>query len=189
MTKQELRNIYKQKRIQLKEAETVKLQDLIMIQFQKLPLPFIHYLHIYLPIDIQKEVDTHPVMDFLRFSNPDMNVVVPKTDTASQRMKHYIYDENTVLVKNRYHIMEPVGGQMVSPEDIDIVLVPLLTFDELGNRVGYGKGYYDLFLSECRRDIIKIGLSFFEAGPLIEDTDDFDIPLTHCVTPHKVYEF
>lgn len=189
MTKQALRNIYKQKRSLLGEAETVRLQDLIMIRFQELPLPFLHCLHTYLPIDIQKEVDTHPVVDFLRFSNPGLRLVVPKTDTANHGMIHYIYDESTVLIKNRYNIMEPRDGQTVDPGDIDMVLVPLLTFDEQGNRVGYGKGYYDRFLSECRSDVIKVGLSFFEAGPLIEDTDDFDIPLTYCVTPHKVYEF
>ena len=44
-----------------------------------------------------------------------------------------------------------------------MVFVPLLAFDKAGNRVGYGKGFYDLFLSECRQDVIKVGLSFFEA--------------------------
>ena len=128
-------------------------------------------------------------MEFLKFSNPGLHIVVPKTNFENNSMTHYIYDENTVLVKNAYHIMEPEGGQTAESADIDLVLVPLLAFDERGNRVGYGKGYYDRFLAECRADVIKVGLSFFEAGPLIDDTDEFDIPLTYCVTPQKVYEF
>ncbi|HTN06478.1 5-formyltetrahydrofolate cyclo-ligase [Agriterribacter sp.] len=189
MNKKELRNIYRQKRLLLGEAETDKMQDLIMIRFQELALPFLHYMHTYLPMDIQKEVDTYPVMEFLKFSNPGLNIVVPKTHVESNSMTHYIYDENTVLVKNAYHIMEPAGGQTINSADIDLVLVPLLAFDERGYRVGYGKGFYDRFLLQCRKDVIKIGLSFFQAEPLIDDTDEFDIPLTHCVTPQKVYEF
>ncbi len=189
MTKKELRHIYKRKRATLGEAETEKMQDLILIQFQQLPLPFLQYLHTYLPMDIQKEVDTYPVMEFLKFSNPGLHIVVPKTGTEGNTMTHYLYDEHTVLVKNRYDIMEPVEGQPVASRDIDLVLVPLLAFDERGNRVGYGKGFYDRFLLQCRKDVIKVGLSFFEAEQLIEDTDEFDIPLTYCVTPQKVYEF
>lgn len=189
MTKKELRDTYKQKRALLGEAETNRMQDLIMIRFQQLPLPFLQYLHTYLPMDIQKEVDTWPVVEFLQFSNPGLRIVVPKTDAEGNSMTHYLYDEDTVLVKNRYHIMEPAGGKQVSSGDIDLVLVPLLAFDERGNRVGYGKGFYDRFLAQCREDVIKVGLSFFEAEPLIEDSDEFDIPLTYCVTPQKVYEF
>ena len=140
-------------------------------------------------MDIQKEVDTHSVVQFLKFSNPGLHIVVPKTGTEGNSMTHYLYDEHTVLVENRYHIMEPAGGERVASSDIDLVLVPLLAFDERGNRVGYGKGFYDRFLAECRKDVIKVGLSFFEAESLIKDTDEFDIPLTYCVTPQKVYEF
>ena len=85
--------------------------------------------------------------------------------------------------------MEPAGGKPVSEDQIDVVIVPLLVFDEKGNRVGYGKGFYDRFLSRCREDVIKIGLSFFDAEKRIDDTDEFDIPLTYCITPGKIYEF
>jgi 5-formyltetrahydrofolate cyclo-ligase len=68
-------------------------------------------------------------------------------------------------------------------------LVPLLAYDLKGNRVGYGKGYYDRFLAECRPDALKIGFSYFEPEEQINDTEDFDIPLNYCVTPHRCYEF
>ena len=73
--------------------------------------------------------------------------------------------------------------------EIDLVLVPLLAFDKNGYRVGYGKGYYDKFLSNCRPDVIKIGLSFFDAVDEIEDIDDYDLPLNFCVTPQRLYDF
>jgi len=64
-----------------------------------------------------------------------------------------------------------------------------LAFDEKGNRIGYGKGFYDRFLNECKKDVIKVGLSFFEATTTIEDTNANDIPLDFCVTPEKIYRF
>ena len=75
------------------------------------------------------------------------------------------------------------------PSKIDVVFVPLLAFDKNGHRIGYGKGYYDKFLSSCKPDIIKIGLSFYEAEEAFQDVYPSDIPLDYCVTPKKVYRF
>ena len=72
---------------------------------------------------------------------------------------------------------------------IDVVFVPLLAFDTNGNRVGYGKGFYDKFLSQCQPETIKIGLSFFEAEEEIADVYQDDIRLDYCVTPNKIYDF
>ncbi len=70
-----------------------------------------------------------------------------------------------------------------------MVFVPLLAFDEKGHRVGYGKGFYDKFLSECKPEVLKIGLSFFESETLISDVLTTDIQLDLCVTPSKIYNF
>ena len=67
--------------------------------------------------------------------------------------------------------------------------MPLLAFDKKGNRVGYGKGFYDQFLSKCHPETIKIGVSFFESETLFSDTLSTDIQLDYCVTPTKVYNF
>ncbi len=80
-------------------------------------------------------------------------------------------------------------GDINRSGEIDLVLVPLLAFDKNGSRVGYGKGHYDKFLSQCRDDVIKIGLSFFDPADQIDDINQFDISLNYCVTPHQVFEF
>jgi 5-formyltetrahydrofolate cyclo-ligase len=72
---------------------------------------------------------------------------------------------------------------------IDVVFVPLLAYDTLGNRVGYGKGFYDTFLSECKPDVLKIGLSFFEPENIIEDLNQNDIKLDICINPSHIYRF
>ena len=93
------------------------------------------------------------------------------------------------LKLNKWGIPEPVNGIEIPATQLDVVFIPLLAFDEKGNRIGYGKGFYDRFLNECKEDVIKVGLSFFEATTTIEDTNANDIPLDFCVTPEKIYRF
>ena len=70
-----------------------------------------------------------------------------------------------------------------------MVFVPLLALDKKGHRVGYGKGFYDAFLKDCKPDVIKIGLSFFEAEDIVDDVFKSDVKLDYCVKPENVYEF
>ncbi|WP_337251765.1 5-formyltetrahydrofolate cyclo-ligase [Maribacter halichondriae] len=86
-------------------------------------------------------------------------------------------------------VPEPVDGIEIDPMKIDVVFVPLLAFDEKGNRVGYGKGFYDDFLSKCRPNVVKVGLSLFEAEKNITGIADHDILLNYCVTPQRIYSF
>ena len=96
--------------------------------------------------------------------------------------------EITILPREK-HIPEPKQGIPTPTDKIALVIVPLLAFDKSGARVGYGKGFYDKFLKGCRPDCKKIGLSFFEPIEQISDTNEFDINLTHCITPNKLYQF
>lgn len=97
----------------------------------------------------------------------------------------------TELVENRWGVPEAVSSDQSSmtTDQVDLVIVPLLAYDARGYRVGYGKGYYDRFLADCRPDVRKIGVSFFEPVPQIEDVDEFDVRLDACVTPEKVISF
>ena len=58
-----------------------------------------------------------------------------------------------------------------------------------GNRIGYGKGFYDAFLAKCPVDIVKIGLSFFEPEDSIDEVFPTDIRLNYCVTPNTIHTF
>lgn len=86
-------------------------------------------------------------------------------------------------------IPEPVGGRVVEPVELDVVLIPLLAFDVNGHRVGYGKGFYDRYLAACRPDCLKIGISFFESLASIEDVEAHDIALDMAICPTQVYDF
>jgi 5-formyltetrahydrofolate cyclo-ligase len=94
-----------------------------------------------------------------------------------------------VLRETKWGIKEPVDGKEINAELIDLVIVPLLVFDKFGHRVGYGKGFYDRFLSKCRRDTIKIGLSLFPQVDEIDDVNRYDVKLDYGIVPGKTVAF
>ena len=104
-------------------------------------------------------------------------------------MEAICINEDTVYATNSLGITEPREGDRLELKDIDLVLVPLLVFDEAGYRVGFGKGYYDRYLVEKSEQTILMGFSYFDPIPLISDTHEFDIPLHVGITPNCIYEF
>lgn len=189
MTKKELRKLYKQKRISIDSKEKLKLDDLLLIQFQQFYFEDIQVLFTYWPMVETNEPNTHLFNAYLRHTIPLLNMSFPVTDFATSTMQAVLIGEHTVYRTSEYGITEPVDGVTIEPEAIDLVFVPLLVCDNAGYRVGYGKGFYDKFLSNCREDVIRIGFSYFEPVEKIDDTDSFDVPLNYCVTPEQVYEF
>lgn len=189
MKKAEARILFRQQRSSLTTLQVNVYQDLLLIQFQELALPYFNYVHAYLPIYKNNEPDTDPLLEWLKFSNPGLQIVYPKVSPLDFSMKHYLHEEDMYFDMNQYGIPEPVGGKEIMPEELDLVFVPLLGFDLQGNRVGYGKGYYDRFLSKCKEDVIKVGLSFLSPIDCIEDVDFFDKKLDFCITPERVYAF
>ncbi len=187
MNKIQLRKVYKDKRAQLSKTQIEILSIEIANQCLRLPIWNLNCYHIFLSIETQHEINSTFLLNILQ--GKDKTVVVPKTDFSSSTLKHYLLDDNTKLAINNYGIPEPVNGILINEQQIDVVFVPLLAFDNTGNRVGYGKGFYDKFLSNCKAECLKIGLSFFEAEDKIEDINATDIKLDYCVTPNKVYRF
>ena len=189
MTKSALRTIYKDKRKALSEQDRLKLDDLILIQFQQLPLPDMQVLMSYLPISTHNEVYTPPVADYVSFKIPGLLLAYPRINYEEVTMQAIAVDATTEFETDRHGIVEPVAGEVIPADELDMIFVPLLAYDKKGYRVGYGKGFYDRYLKRCREDVIKIGFSYFEPEPVISDVNEFDIPLNFAVTPERIYEF
>jgi 5-formyltetrahydrofolate cyclo-ligase len=189
MLKKDIRQVYREKRKALTLVERNKLDDLLLIRFQTADLPFIGTLLSFWPIERNAEPNVHLITDHIAFRNPGLVIAYPKTDFIKHEMIAVVPDESAGFVKNKFDLDEPAGGDPLLPEDIDMVLVPLLAADKQGYRVGYGKGFYDRFLSSCREDCIKAGFSYFEPLDEIADKGDFDVPLDLCITPQTVYVF
>ena len=187
MNKKELRIQYKALRNQLSEEDLEEMSLAIANKILKLPIWEKTYFHIFLPIIEHKEVNTECILHLL--SGKDKEIIISKSDFETRVMTHFLLTDNTKIKKNQYNIPEPVDGLEVPSKKIEVVFVPLLAFDKNGHRAGYGKGFYDKFLSECKVETIKIGLSFFDAEETIDDVFENDIKLDYCVTPNEVFKF
>jgi len=181
MRKQELRKIYKQKRKDLSAVAVENFQESIYQQVFEFDFSSIDTIHVFLSIERLLEINTNPIIDFLLLKNK--KIVVSVSDFSTSTLTHYLFDRKTKLEVNSYGIPEPVNGIEIDPKEIDLVFVPLLISDEKKFRVGYGKGFYDRFLAECRTDVKTIGLNFFKPIDEIEDPNEFDIPLHQVICP------
>ena len=187
MTKAELRRLYKQKRQNLSLEALEKASLAIANQLLELPIWQSSFYHVFLTIAEHKEVNTDYILNIL--AGKDKNIVISRTEFESLGMIHYLLTDATVIKKNYWNIPEPIEGIEISTDKIEVVFVPLLAFDRQGHRIGYGKGFYDKFLSECQPGTIKIGVSVFEAEERDIDVFPTDIALDYCVTPHTIYSY
>lgn len=187
MEKENLRREYKLQRSQLPAAE-VKLCSEQIFNLIKGHFRFHNKtIHVFLSITSFNEINTASFIEFL--FELKCTVVTSITQFSPLGLTHCIIDENTTYRRDKLGIPCPVEGVAISENKIDIVIIPLLAFDNKGARVGYGKGLYDRFLAECKPKCIKIGVSLFEPTSFISGVNKNDVSLDYCVTPNKIYSF
>lgn len=187
MTKDECRKLFSEKRKKLSDTDLKSASEKIILQLLNHVNLTGKTVSLFLPILAKREIDTFPLLE--RRNELAARFAFPVADFASGTMRHLEYEADQQLALNNYGIPEPANGRTVTAAEIDIVIVPLLCFDLKGYRVGYGKGFYDRFLSSCRNDCQFIGLSVFGPVEAISDADEHDIPLHTCITPEKIYTF
>jgi 5-formyltetrahydrofolate cyclo-ligase len=187
MEKVKLREKYRQLRLQLPPGELERLSESIIEQ------ALTHFqleekiISLYLPIERQREINTYLLLE--RARNIGATVAVPKTNFETLEMRHYVLDQTDQLEMNEQGIPEPKKGKVIAADRLDIVFVPLLAVDKQGNRVGYGKGFYDRFLRKCAPGCQFIGLHYFDLEDRIDDVLPTDIRLNAVVMPNKVVRF
>ncbi len=187
MTKKEIRGVFRQKRAELLQETYDALNAKVVDNFfEYLHLSSIRCVHSYLPISAQNEVDTFTILSKLGAMKSDLKILVPVLKGGS--MVSVLYNPGESLRVNSLGILEPVNEKL-SNEVPDLVITPLLAFDVKGYRVGYGGGFYDRYFAQLPSNVLKVGLSFFTSVEVIDDLDEFDVPLDYCITPDRVYEF
>jgi 5-formyltetrahydrofolate cyclo-ligase len=189
MNKAELRKLFREKRTQIRECDIENLSIEISLRFfENFDLADVGTLHCFLPAVSKKEINTWHIIEGIRVKYPETRIVVPHC-IDHEEMVGRCLEAETLLTENKWGIPEPMDGEEVDPMEIDVVIVPLLAYDQKGNRIGYGKGFYDRFLSRCRKDVFKIGVSCFEPVENIDDADIYDVPVNAAVCPEHVYYF
>jgi len=186
MLKAEVRKQALKERLSYIDDDYQKLNRMLLGQFQALNLSTIKTVHIFLPIVEKNEPNTFLLIEWLAENHPKIKIIVPKADFETALMTNHEYLGVNDLQKNLYNILEPQKGTIHEGE-IDMVLIPLLAFDKMGYRVGYGKGFYDRFLENVNAQ--KIGLSLSPAIERIDDVSEHDIKLDFCVTPTEIIKF
>jgi 5-formyltetrahydrofolate cyclo-ligase len=189
MVKSDIRKIFINARNDLSAAELSDMTEKIVNNFRKVALQGAQVLMSYYPIPERKEFDVTICEKLLALENHNLRTALPKLLPDNETMQAVEVHKNSEFIINRYNIAEPVNNDIIEPQLIDVIFVPLLAFDTKGYRVGYGKGFYDRFLPKCAQDVVKIGFSYFDAIDAINDVDEYDVPLNYCITPTSVYEF
>ena len=189
MTKKEIRKEFIEKRLQLSATEIQSLSAKMIRHFEEVDFPLVSHLVTYYPLLERNEFNTEPCVQFIRNKINGVKIACPKINDELISMEAYLMNEDVRFGKNKYGILEPIAGEIINPKLIDLIFVPMIMCDEKGYRVGYGKGYYDRFLPRCRPDVLKVGFSFFDPCQLIDDINQFDVPLDVCITPLGKYEF
>jgi 5-formyltetrahydrofolate cyclo-ligase len=189
LNKQQARKLFINKRSQLSQVEYATFNQLLLEQFKLLDLSTVSCIHLFLPIKERKEPDTFLIREWLKIAHPRIKRTFPQADFANNTMQNYLDDDELILTSNAFGIPEPIAGNAVNAEEIDLMIVPLLAFDRRGYRAGYGKGFYDRFMAQCKPGTRFIGLSFFEPVEAIDDIDQYDMKMNECITPKYVYKF
>ena len=186
MTKSELRKIYTEKRKTLSKDEVLFLSQQIFDQFKKkFPVTENQKVHCFFPISEKNEVDTQFFLNYY-FENK-VRVFVPKI--LDGKLISVEIKKDSVLRKNSWGIFEPESNVDSEEKDFDFVITPLLYCDKNGNRIGYGKGFYDEFFSKTDSETLKIGVNYFQPDEKINDLLKTDIPLNYLITPTEVLSF
>ena len=187
MTKQQIREHYKKKRSEItKDQLKSNSETICSIIFENIELRN-KTISLFLPIEQQNEINTYLILEKAVLDGA--RVGLQRINKQDISLKHYLFENKQQLIRNNLGIPEPSYGEEVTSTEFDIVFVPLLAIDIKGNRVGYGKGYYDRFLKECKEECLFIGLHLFDEFTNIDDINKFDIALHYCITPTKIIQF
>ncbi len=177
-----LRAQMKEARLALSEAEIRRRSGLIADRLSELAaFRAASVVMLYLPV--RNEVDTTPVV--ARCFNEGKTLVLPRMDYERGRIvAHRVEDLPGQLVLGRMGLLEPdpAATAVVPPEALELVGVPGLAFDRQGNRVGWGRGYYDAFLALLGARTCRVGLAYgFQLVEAMEH-DGHDVPMDYVLT-------
>ena len=190
MKKAKLRKMFLEKhKSLLPEQRRGKTEQVVEKLFENFDFSDERFVNCFVTLEKNNELDTFEIFQRIWREFPNVATCAPRINFEMNALENVLATPVTKYVQNKWGIYEPEGDEFIEPEKLDVVLVPLIAFDERGFRCGYGKGFYDKFLQKCRDDCRKIGLSLFPPVEKIEDVEGFDVPLDSCVTPERVWHF
>lgn len=144
------------------------------------------HFHLFLPIAGQQEVNTMLIKELLEQEGKVL--YTSRVRNGELGLDTLRLPRAATLRLDRWGIPVPEQVDVASATSIQVVFVPLLAYDTQGNRLGFGKGYYDFFLASLSSEVLKVGLSFFDPEEAIP-TESHDVPLDFCITGTRIWRF
>jgi 5-formyltetrahydrofolate cyclo-ligase len=147
-------------------------------------------VHVYLSCEKRKEINTWSLLDYLWSAQKHITTVTNRMNIVAKQIDCHKINGKTVLEKSAFEIFEPVENtEKINPQQIDLMILPLLACDEQGFRLGYGKGYYDQLLARCAASMQRIGINYFL--PLAEKIphEAHDLPIHQLISPEACLKF
>ena len=183
VTKQELRGLLKERRAAIPPEEKKKLDAQIVDRIAASD-EFCHASAVLLYAPLAGEINLLPLVRLARAKG--IPVAFPRCDTASQTMQFYILDPTARLQEGAYHIPEPpADAPLCNPDAHALCILPGLTFDLAGARLGYGKGYYDRFLTDFPG--VRAGAVYEQVIVKRVPTEAHDISVSILFTDRSVH--
>lgn len=181
MEKKEIRKQYKILRNKMSEMEVKEKSDRICQNIISSNL-FQQAERILAYAPLGNEVDIRPVIE--EGWRQEKRIAFPKV--FGDTMRYFEVSSFSQLKEGTFHVMEPVETNPVDWKNA-LVLVPGVAFDRQGNRMGYGKGYYDRFFEE-NQVVLKAGVAYELQVADQLPTEENDLPVEYLVTEKGVWK-
>ncbi len=175
MDKNEIRKVMKKRRL-LMERETFLLHSQKIIEKVQQHDSYKKAKTIGIYVSLPGEVDTIPLIQQALKTH---RVCVPKV--IKDEMEFYYIRSLNDLKEGIFHVLEPITHELADAKDIDLMIVPMLAFDNQNYRVGYGKGFYDKYFAKDYNGY-KLGLAFLYQKVHQIDIDIYDLPLDEILS-------
>lgn len=133
------------------------------------------YKKIGIYVSIKNEVDTRALIK--HFLMCDSYIFVPKVTNHTLKFIQIHGFED--LEESTFSLLEPKGLEKIPVEDLDVMIVPVVAYDEFHHRVGFGQGYYDSILKKSKRNI---GLAYSCQKMDVIEMDSWDVDLDEIIT-------
>lgn len=181
--KKELRRIFLKTRSELAAEDIIEKSAKIMSRLFSLS-EFRGAKTIMFYVDAGNEVKTRDGLT--KALSEGKRVVVPKVKKGYGLLAIEIKSLDE-LSPGTFGILEPAGEKGISPEEIDLVVVPGVAFDKRGNRMGYGAGYYDSFLPKLRPEVKKVAVAFEMQVTDSLPAEEHDVKMDLIITENTIY--
>ena len=159
-----------------------------------------HFMNTYRELDFEKisiyfpiknEVSTETITSFIRESGKKCFLPLIDKDLNNKEMKFSEFTSQTTLVKNKFNIPESSNSSLIIASELELVIMPLVAFDNKGYRLGMGQGYYDFTFKnfQLNKKQVFLGLAYDFQKTESCYPEEHDLKMDAVICPSGIYKF